>query len=221
MGRAYSGLSAFLLVLPRDRCSWPGSSIGAMPGSHWAVTDPSLSKTGLDGRPIPTQTASFTHLIAFDAPRLAALSMIRPLLPRLEPLSSSVVLGTDAVVFPGTGPHAAAAVIRRRRDLSRPEMLRYWSEQHADLARGAGGLGYRQVHVDLDRTAEANRSLGLHDPEVDGIAFLYFSDSRRLQTTRASSPVAVDATADETRFLDHARSQFVSLSTQENPTQCG
>jgi hypothetical protein len=186
--------------------------LGAWPETvHWTVTDPALVKRHRDGSILATVPAAFTTVVRFARPPKRPEELRHAIQGEPDRHHSALILGREWTAVEGGGELLAAAFVRRRGDLSAARMRRHWSHEHVEFAR-ALGRGYRQIHVDPVATARANEGLGFDDPELDGIALVYFSDSEALRATRASEAVAIAATEDEVRFIDHGRSSYVVLT---------
>jgi hypothetical protein len=206
---------AYLLLAPAP----PGSGsdltvpvLGPWPETvHWTVTDPALVKRHRDGSMLATEPAAFTTVVRFARPPERPEELRQAIEGEPDVHHSALVLGREWTAVEGGGELLAAAFIRRRGDLSAAGMRWRWSHEHVTFAR-ALGRGYRQIHVDPVATAGANESLGFDDPGLDGIALVYFAHAHALRATRASEAVAVDATEDEVRFIDHGRSSYVVLT---------
>jgi hypothetical protein len=205
---------AYLLLAPGTAVS--GSDVlapvlGTSPDTvRWTVENPALVKRGPDSKVLATVPAAFTTVVRFGHLPERLEDLRHSLGSGLDVHRSALVVGREWIAVEGGGEVVAAAFVRRRGDLSVAEMRRRWSEEHVAFARVVG-RGYRQVHLDAVATATANVALGFDDPRLDGIALVYFADAATLAETRASDAVAVDATGDEARFLDHERSSFVTL----------
>jgi len=177
---------------------------------HWTVADPALVKRGPDESMLATVPAAFTTVVRFARPPVRPEAVRQAIEGELDVHHSALVVGREWIAVEGEGELLAAAFIRRRSDLSAGQMRRRWSHEHVKFAR-ALGRGYRQIHVDAVATARANKALGFDDPGLDGIALVYFAHAEALRVARASDAVAVGATEDEARFIDHERSSFVAL----------
>ena len=81
-------------------------------------------------------------------------------------------------------------ILRRRADMPRAEFWRYWEEVHGRLIAKLPGLRrYVQYHVRSERLDNA-------EPEIDGIAELWFESEADQKASYASPQYAV-VVADE------------------------
>jgi uncharacterized protein (TIGR02118 family) len=94
-------------------------------------------------------------------------------------------------------------VLRRKAGLSKDEFSRYWAEHHGPLiARLPGLKRYVQYHVRSDRLDDL-------DPEIDGIAELWFEDE--------AAQKAAYATEEYARVVEDEANLFDPGSTSVHP----
>ena len=97
-------------------------------------------------------------------------------------------------VVPGDGPAVFVAVLHRRPGLGHDEFSRYWRDGHARFGRL---IPHARSYVQLHTAADA---------PVDGVVLVGFDSVELLRSGLHDPIVAVDARADEERFVDHSRS---------------
>jgi hypothetical protein len=89
---------------------------------------------------------------------------------------SRIVVGRDLVIVDGDGDIQLVYAMRRSPGTTHDEFSRFWAEQHTKVAVSTPGLlGYRQLHVEPQLSAQAARLAGLPAGEIDGIALEWFA----------------------------------------------
>ena len=185
----------------------------------WVVTAPRLLKHDPDGRELPTRPATCSAVFDLEpgdgeAVEDLARDVLNVLGDAMEVTDCAVLLGTRFTLIAGTGDAVAQACVVRRSGWSRAAFSTYWLTRHAALAgRVEGASGYQQMHTDVPRTEALARRLGCRPAPFDGIGRLLFGDERAMADARATPEVRRDATEDEMRFIDHARSEVMSLQS--------
>ncbi len=145
------------------------------------------------------------RLLAAGAPRASGahtLAVVRPRdgRPVAVELFSTPRAHPDAfrvdpnLVVAGDGPAVFVAVLHRRPGLGHDEFARYWRDEHA---RFGWLIPHARSYVQLHAAADA---------PVDGVALVGFDSVELLRSGLHDPIVAVDARADEERFVDHSRS---------------
>ena len=118
-------------------------------------------------------------------------------------------------------------LIRRKRDLSRADMQRYWLDKHGSLvaghSRSLGVLRYVQVHTtDDDHSRLPGRRGEMEEPYDGGAEVWWESKDARVEATRSKEGRQVDRILreDEEHFIDLTRSVawFNYEYPQVNPT---
>ena len=118
-------------------------------------------------------------------------------------------------------------LIRRKRDLSRADMQRYWLDKHGSLvaghSRSLGVLRYVQVHTTDDDHSRLPGRRGEMEEPYDGVAEVWWeSKDAMVEATRSKEGRQVDRILreDEEHFIDLTRSVawFNYEYPQVNPT---
>lgn len=178
---------------------------------------PALPKQAPDGTELSVPPAPFDVLVELRSPDAGRMpdAAAAALGPRadVDRRRSAVLAGVEHTVVPGCGGVCAVGLVRRRADLDRVAFTAHWRDRHVELARRVtGSAGYRQLHADRALSAELADRLGVPDAGFDGAGLLFFDDLTALARVRAAPAVRRDATADEMRFVDHARSHFFAVA---------
>jgi hypothetical protein len=142
---------------------------------------------------------------ALEASVAAFADALGPLLDRRR---CTVLVGREVAITTGDGPVYVIMTLRRLPTIDHAEFMRHWFDRHAALGAGIAGVRYRQNHVDAARTAGLALRLGLPVDPLDGVTDSYYDDLASARAILSGPAVAVDALADEKRFIDHARSRF-------------
>jgi hypothetical protein len=179
------------------------------------VVTPALAKAAPDGTPLLVPAAPFDVLVelrpAEGALAQAVMAALGPA-PVFDGSRSAVLAGVEHTVLPGRGGACAVGLVRRRADLDRAAFTAHWRDRHVEFARRvSGGAGYRQLHADPAASAALAGRLGIREAGLDGAGLLFFDDLAAMTRVRASPQVRRDATEDEMRFVDHARSHFFAV----------
>jgi hypothetical protein len=209
-----------------DRAEFHRMLGAAMPALDGASLSFSISGNVLDPS---AQGASGVGLPAIDAVMEISASIETPLgtiadrlqgiggriAAQLDLSGSGILAGTEYIVMPGEGPVMLFCPLRRLERLSRQEFQHYWLDVHAEFGRRPDNR-YRQFHTDDATTVIAAAAAGVPASNFDGIALAYFDDLDHLRSKLSSPEIAGDAFADEQRFIDHARSQFLPFTAAKH-----
>ena len=122
--------------------------------------------------------------------------------------ASALFVGAEITITRGDGPIGIIMPLRRRRGMSHDDFMHDWFVRHAALSEDAGGIPYRQNHVDADATRRLCRATGITSEEIDGVTEAFFSTAEEARNAMSQPQVANEAIEDEKRFIDHGRSQF-------------
>jgi hypothetical protein len=125
----------------------------------------------------------------------------------IDAAASIAVVGTDFVILDGTAPVQLFYFMRRNPALTPAEFTDIWRDQHTKIAQFTPALsGYRQLHVDPERSAAAGATTGIGTVDVDGVALEWFADADAFVTATSAPPEFLDqAKASEARFNDLGR----------------
>ncbi|WP_433359762.1 EthD domain-containing protein [Streptosporangium sp. CA-115845] len=192
---------------------------------HYEVVSPVLAKSAPDGTALPIPPAPFDVLVEVRLPGaeptmsdavFRALSDVLGAHLGFDRRRSAVLAGVEHTVIPGSDRALAVGLIRRRARLTRAAFLEHWRERHVAYARRvSGSAGYRQLHAVPEFSTAVAAELGIPEAGFDGAGLLYFSDLTSMSRVRSSPEVRRDATEDEMRFVDHARSHFFAVRASE------
>jgi hypothetical protein len=190
-------------------------------GSCYDVVSPLLAKSSPDGTPLPVPPVPFDVLVEVRVPGaepelsgevLRAIAEALGPEPGVESERSAVLAGVEHTVIPGSGTAFAVGLIRRRPDLSREDFVSHWRDRHVAFARRvSGSTGYRQLHAVPAFSTAVAAKLGIPDAGFDGAGLMFVADLASMAQVRSTPEVRRDATEDEMRFVDHARSHFFAV----------
>jgi uncharacterized protein (TIGR02118 family) len=109
-----------------------------------------------------------------------------------DPFSAWPVEANRVVV--GAGPVNLVVVLYRRPDVDRAFFSQYWRYEHAQFGRRIPNVrNYTQFHA-------------RGDGGPDGVCLVGFDSVEDLRTGLGADVIAIDARADEERFIDRTRS---------------
>jgi hypothetical protein len=202
--RSVSSLLATKPMVARQRKSGPHRE------ERWDVTDEFL---------FPSREVMIQGLMS-EAGTVAVRRLVEDQTPRVR--RTEVVTAEEFVVATDPAPAAKEArtvfFLRRRPELAREEMLRYWGENHKRLVLSVqNGLKYRAYNQLYVRSAPEFAALvqkfgGIAAEEFDGVAELCFTSQWDLVKgvlSPATELANLKLAKDETNFIDGERSQLV------------
>jgi EthD domain len=189
------------------------AELASAPALRLIPHDPSIL-AGLAHGEETAQAPPFQAVLTATLEAPAELEARLARVPWLDRARSRVVAGAEYVVVEGDQPIVLAMALTRRPELSHDDFVRHWSTTHADLGRQVpGSEGYRQLHLDPERTAEARAALGFGGPEFDGVALAYYSSRDAVIAILANAEVTASLLEDERRFIDHSQAAMVIGAT--------
>ena len=121
---------------------------------------------------------------------------------------STVLVGQmRSFLAPGPTPLRYQYLMRRRSDFSPQQYRSYYAEQHSRFGLRTGGIvDYVQFYVDRNRSAALSRATGFAAPDVDSVSELHVAIMENFLAATADGRLGAEATEDEERFVDRARS---------------
>ena len=127
----------------------------------------------------------------------------------VDPEASSVLVGTEHVILPGSGPIMVLIANRRLPHFTHDGFLDYWLNSHGPFTRKHTpreiGFRYRQFHADAAATVRALAATGLAVGDFDGAAECFYPSAQSVRALMARTEIVDQATEDELKFVDHDR----------------
>jgi hypothetical protein len=120
----------------------------------------------------------------------------------------TALVGEDRIFVPcDRTPVRYQYLMRRQASLSHESYLRRYAAIHSGFGLKTPGIrGYVQFHVDSEASRRAARAAGVGIWGVDSVSELHLDSVEHFLAQVTTSPVGVEAIADEEKFVDRARS---------------
>jgi hypothetical protein len=135
--------------------------------------------------------------------------------PSVDPARSAAVVGTDHVIFDGTGGVRLFCCLYRAPALSHEKFCDSWLNQLvAHTGKTPGKSAYRQVHADGPLTVRAAKAIGVSIDDIDGVALEWYPDVTKLWAASdwANQPGAPIVQA-EIQLIDFSRARSILVYT--------
>jgi hypothetical protein len=137
--------------------------------------------------------------------------MVASLGPGVDPARSMVAVGTAVPIVEGAGPLCLVYGMRRVPTVSHEQFSQYWVEQHVKVSKLTPHIiGYYQLHVDPELSAQTAAGAGVGTGDLDGVAIESFESlTTFVQCVRPDPSFAAAARSSEEQVNDLGRAVAV------------